>query len=161
MHIQNRLLLIDPRQCRKYPFSVLHSEHTQTNFIQGPKEDGTIISQMTEPLLEVGTWLKNSGEAIYGTRPWWFQPQDSTLTDVRFTTTTDAFYIIAISKPTGGLEITAPVPIAPGDQVTLLGGSGHALTWSSDNGKLTVQVSDDELNKLSLPAWAFKVAYAT
>lgn len=81
------------------------------------------------------------------------------MTDVRFTTTTDAFYIIAISKPTGGLKVTAPVPIASTDVVTLLGGSGDALTWNSDNGVLTVAVGDDELNKVSLPAWAFKISY--
>jgi alpha-L-fucosidase len=83
------------------------------------------------------------------------------MTNVRFTTTEDAFYILAISSPSGGLKVTAPVPLAPGDTVTLLGGSGTPLKWSIDNGVLTVDVSDQELNIVTLPAWAFKISYAT
>lgn len=153
------LLITIQQHCKQYALhNVASSQHKST---QGPKEDGTVIAAMTEPLLQVGTWLKTSGEAIYGTRPWWFQPQDTTLTDVRFTTTTDAFYIIALSKPSGGLKVTAPVPIVSGDEVTLLGSSGDVLTWSSDNGTLTVQISDEDLDKVTLPAWAFKISYAT
>jgi alpha-L-fucosidase len=115
---------------------------------------------MTQPLLQVGAWLNTSGEAIYGTRTWWYQTQDITMTDVRFTTSKDAFYILAIARPTGGLKLTAPVPVTQGDKIVLLGGSGVPLNWSSQNGVFTVEVSDAELNKVSLPAWAFKVVYA-
>lgn len=101
----------------------------------------------------------SSGEAIYNSRPWWFQSQDSTLTDVRFTTTVDAFYIIAISRPVAGLRVTAPVPIVSGDQVTLLGGFGTALRWSIQNKTLAIEVSEEELDMVTLPAWAFKVSY--
>jgi len=125
----------------------------------GPKEDGTIISQMTQPLLDVGAWLKKSGEAIYGTRPWWFHTEDLSFTNVRFTTTMDAFYIIALTRPSGGLKVEAPVPIVPGDRVTLLGGSGAALNWSLNQGTLTVHVCDMELDMILLPAWAFKISY--
>ncbi len=36
----------------------------------GPAADGTIPAIMEERLLQIGAWLKVSGEAIYGTKPW-------------------------------------------------------------------------------------------
>ncbi|KAK7691888.1 hypothetical protein QCA50_005293 [Cerrena zonata] len=128
----------------------------------GPKEDGTIISAMTDPLLQVGQWLKIAGESIYGTRPWFIQPEDTSTgsTNVRFTTKPDAFYIIALSRPENGvLRTSAPVPIIDGDTVHLLGGSGIELRWFIEDGMLGVEVDDNELDKLPVPIWAFKVLY--
>ena len=95
--------------------------------------DGTIIPEEREPLLQVGLWLSKSGKAIYNTRPWFIQPADQTpgLTNVRFTTTASAFYIIALSRPENGiLRTAAPVPILSGDKVSSLGGSGTELGWN-------------------------------
>ena len=36
----------------------------------GPKPDGTITDEETAVLLEIGKWLKDNGEGIYGTKPW-------------------------------------------------------------------------------------------
>lgn len=36
----------------------------------GPKADGTISDEDTAVLTAIGGWLRESGEAIYGTRPW-------------------------------------------------------------------------------------------
>lgn len=35
----------------------------------GPKADGTVPAEYKQPLLEMGTWLKICGEAVYATRP--------------------------------------------------------------------------------------------
>lgn len=123
-----------------------------------------MIPEEAEPLRQVGQWLKVAGESIYGTHPWFIQPEDISegSTNVRFTTKPDAFYIIAISRPSNGiLKTTAPVPIKEGDRVTLLGGNGDALKWSVTDETLTVEVDGDDLDKVPLPAWAFKVSYGT
>ncbi len=36
-----------------------------------PKADGTIPADQQEVLLKMGQWLKQNGEAIYGSRPWY------------------------------------------------------------------------------------------
>ncbi|OBZ73091.1 Alpha-L-fucosidase [Grifola frondosa] len=75
----------------------------------GPKADGTVIPEESGPLLQVGTWLRTSGDAIYSTRPWFVQSADSTQ---------------GIRTPEGGvLNVKAPVPVLEGDTVRMLGGS--------------------------------------
>ena len=39
----------------------------------GPTSDGRIIPIFQERLLQVGSWLKINGNAIYATRPWRIQ----------------------------------------------------------------------------------------
>lgn len=124
----------------------------------GPTADGLIIEHMTTPLLETGKWLAYSGEAIYSTKYWPIRPAD-TEHNLRFTTTPSAFYILALSRPSGGLKTSAPVPILQGDVVTLLGGSGTQLNWYQTDGMLIVDVGDEELDLVEY-AWAFKIQYA-
>ncbi|TRM59910.1 glycoside hydrolase family 29 protein [Schizophyllum amplum] len=128
----------------------------------GPMANGTIVGEEVDALRGMGTWLKHSGTAIYGTRPWFLQvasaPADG-LTDARFTTTADAFYIIAIERPTDGmLRVRAPIPAREGDVVTMLGGDGGELEWSADGDVFSVAVSEEDLGMVQY-AWAFKVEY--
>ncbi|KAG8715678.1 hypothetical protein FRC09_016422 [Ceratobasidium sp. 395] len=127
----------------------------------GPTAEGTIIEPMTTPLLETGKWLAHSGEAIYSTKYWPIQPAD-TVNNLRFTTTPEAFYIIALDRPsTGVIKTHAPVPILEGDTVSLLGGSGRSLEWSVDGetGELVVHVGEEEVGLVE-SAWAIKIKYA-
>lgn len=156
------LLFFNLQKHCEFDFPSVITHRPTVPLVQGPKEDGSVIPQEAEPLRQVGQWLRLAGESIYGTRPWFIQPEDTSegSTNIRFTTKPDAFYIIAISRPTNGtLTTTAPVPIKEGDKVTLLGGSGVALRWSLSDGVLTVEVGGNELDKIALPAWAFEVSY--
>ncbi|KAF8756097.1 Alpha-L-fucosidase, partial [Rhizoctonia solani] len=108
----------------------------------GPTATGEIIPEMTTPLLQAGQWLSHSGPAIYSTRYWSVGPADTTY-NLRFTTTPEAFYIIALSRPQGGiLKTLMPIPILEGDEVRLLGGSGKKLEWTreGEEGGVVVQV---------------------
>lgn len=124
----------------------------------GPTADGIIIEPMMTPLLETGKWLAYSGEAIYSTMYWPITPAD-TDNNLRFTTTPDAFYIIALTRPSGSLKTSKPVPILEGDVVTLLGGSGVVLGWRKEEQGLVIDVGEDEL-ELVESAWAFRIQYA-
>ncbi|HWZ84397.1 MAG TPA: alpha-L-fucosidase [Terriglobales bacterium] len=85
----------------------------------GPRADGTIPEAAQQVLREVGSWLKENGEAIYGTRPWRVygegptkaaegafhdtEVKPYTAEDFRFTTKGDAVYAIELGWP-GGSE---------------------------------------------------------
>lgn len=78
------------------------------------KADGTLDSEATELLEEVGEWLDVNGEAIYGTRPWAIygegyhdirpHARKSPLTskDIRYTTKDDTLYAIVMGEPAAG-----------------------------------------------------------
>lgn len=83
----------------------------------GPRADGTIPDGMKRRLLALGDWLKQNGEAIYGTDPWYrsgeYKGEIIEEEDVhymkhsmriheeeyRFTTKPECIYIIAFQAP--------------------------------------------------------------
>ena len=87
-----------------------------------PKADGTIPEDQQMKLLEIGEWLDQNGEAIYGTHPWgknWGEgPTISipsgerglvdgmlktyTARDMRFTAKGETLYAIFFAYPTAG-----------------------------------------------------------
>jgi alpha-L-fucosidase len=84
----------------------------------GPRSDGTIPDPVQQVLLNVGSWLKINGDAIYGTRPWTvfgegptevkagsFHDTDTppyTPQDFRFTTKDGSLYAIQMACPSSG-----------------------------------------------------------
>ncbi|KAL1728215.1 glycoside hydrolase superfamily [Schizophyllum commune] len=85
----------------------------------GPTANGTIVPPLRSSLLMVGEWLKIGGDAIYGTKYWYVAAEDD---DLRFTTKDDAFYILSLVCPEGGVISTKlPLPLKGGDKATFLG----------------------------------------
>jgi alpha-L-fucosidase len=126
----------------------------------GPRSDGTIPDEVQHVLLDVGSWLKVNGDAIYGTRPWTtygegptkvaagsFQDtktQEYTPEDFRFTTKENNLYAIELAWPTGTEAVIHSVAgnALKGRQiqsVTLLGSSAP-LTYTLESDGLHIQL---------------------
>jgi alpha-L-fucosidase len=129
----------------------------------GPKADGTIPEQAQHVLLQIGDWLRQNGEAIYGTRPWLVfgegPTQDANSTakgkdirnytaeDIRFTTKGGTLYAIALGWPRGGKLIIhtlwkgTPYLRRPIAHVDLLG-SSSPLHWEQTATGLVLDLPD-------------------
>ncbi|TDL23967.1 glycoside hydrolase [Rickenella mellea] len=148
----------------KTPTQVIHSLVDITskngNYLLdiGPKADGTVAQPMVDTLTSVGDWLAQAGPAIYNTQYWAYNSSEGA--NLRFTTTTNAFYIISFAypDPTNGIVITSPIPIVKGDTVKLLGGSGAAIPWTGASGSVTLKPPKAESDLVQY-AWAFQVNY--
>ncbi len=146
----------------------------------GPKADGTIPEQEQQMLREIGAWLKQNGEAIYGSRPWTkfgegaTKVADGTMTndsehrrkdfnadDVRFTRHGDTAYAIILAWPGDSATFTVrsftPAALPKGiKEVTMLGSPG-ALKWTQDDKGLHVTLPANAPGK---HAYILKVAPA-
>ncbi|MFB9927074.1 alpha-L-fucosidase [Amycolatopsis halotolerans] len=119
----------------------------------GPDFDGTIPAVMQQRLRETGAWLRTNGEAIYGTTYWSRMAQ---LGDLRFTVRPgSAFYLMSLVAPGSQLVVDAPVPIRPGDRVSMLG-YGGPLHWSQSDGRLVIDVPA-AARAAGKHSWVFKV----
>ena len=106
----------------------------------GPKADGTIGPEDTAVLKAIGKWLKQNGEAIYGTRPWRVfgegptnieegqfaesKEQRYTAQDIRFTVKGGSLYATVMAYPEDGRvtvkALSLPALIAGIEGVELL-----------------------------------------
>jgi alpha-L-fucosidase len=141
----------------------------------GPRSDGTIPDEVQHVLLEVGSWLKVNGDAIYGTRPWAtygegptkvaagsFQDtktQQYTAEDFRFTTKGNNLYAIELAWPSGNEAVIHSVA---GD--ALKGKQIQAVALLGSSAPLTYKLQADGLH-IQLPskpaqgyAYAFRIA---
>jgi alpha-L-fucosidase len=111
----------------------------------GPRSDGTIPEEVQQVLLDVGAWLENNGEAIYGTRPWRtygegptkvaagsFHDTDTakyTPEDFRFTTKSENVYAIGLAWPTSREAVihslAKTVGTEPVQSVAMVGGGAN------------------------------------
>jgi alpha-L-fucosidase/predicted GH43/DUF377 family glycosyl hydrolase len=109
----------------------------------GPHPDGTISQKQKDTLLGIGRWLKENGEAIYGTRPWKVFGEGANPA-IRFTSRGDTLYALVLAVPQGAVKIAslgkasklADKPVA---HVKLLG-SKEELDWVQENDALVVNV---------------------
>jgi alpha-L-fucosidase len=156
----------------------------------GPRADGTIPVIMQERLLEVGSWLKVNGEAIYGTRfagrpGQWSEgsrpvqkygdynvkydlmgqvgqkPHDgNAVKQAFFTRTPDALYAITAGWP-GRQLVLRGVKMPAGTAVSLLGYDGPLVAQASGT---TVTIAMPDLDPEAMPcryAFALRIPGAT
>ncbi|HEY3716261.1 MAG TPA: alpha-L-fucosidase [Jatrophihabitantaceae bacterium] len=121
----------------------------------GPRADGTIPQIMQTRLREMGAWLKVNGESIYNTTYW---ARGATDGDLRFTVAPNkAFYVTSLTQPGDTVTVHSPVPIRPGDTISLLGYHGPALHWAkASDGSLAINVPAAARNSGQY-AWVFKI----
>jgi alpha-L-fucosidase len=141
----------------------------------GPRADGTIPQQAQDTLLAIGKWLNTNGKAIYGTRPWKISGEGPTGTaeghlsegknkpytseDIRYTRDGKHLYATMLDWPASGklviktLNTEMKVGTAGIKSISLLG-SKEKLTWSRDEGGLSVTLPD---NKIGDYAHVFKI----
>ncbi|KAG8743767.1 hypothetical protein FRC10_011487 [Ceratobasidium sp. 414] len=124
----------------------------------GPTRTGRIIKPMVDRVLEVGRWLKHSGDCVYGTDYMFLGADEG---DLRLTRTPTTTCVISLSRPKDNLlVIERPLPIMTGDIVRLLGAPQKegGLKWSKHGSRLVIQVSQEELDSVQ-NAWAFQITH--
>src|SRR5712692_5391163 len=96
----------------------------------GPEADGTIPPVQMMRLQALGAWLKQNGEAIYGTHPWkTAEGETAEGIHVRFTQKDSAVYATLLGKPTGAtLTLRSFTPKA--SSKLFLVGLTKQLSWS-------------------------------
>lgn len=107
----------------------------------GPRADGTIPEIMADRLRGLGRWLKINGSAVYGSTRWSVPDEGSNLA---FSRGRDgAVYVFVRRWPGRSLTLRAPVPTGPGTRMTLLGGDGSPLRYTTTEGSVTIEMPAD------------------
>jgi alpha-L-fucosidase len=105
---------------------------------------------MEERLLQLGEFLKASGEAVYGTRRWRTTSEGEA---VRYTARGDTVYAIVLGWP--GRALTLKAPKASGaTKVRLLGTTG-AVRFSRTGAGLRIEMPDNA--PVGAQAFAFEL----
>jgi alpha-L-fucosidase len=105
----------------------------------GPEADGTIPAIQMDRLKQLGAWLKQNGEAIYGTEPWTHAEGKTQDGDVRFTRKGSAVYAVLMGQPKGGNVTIKDLSLPAKTSVTLLG-AGGALSWQKQGADVSVKL---------------------
>ena len=108
----------------------------------GPEPDGTIPAIQRERLVALGDWLKQNGDAIFGTHPW-IRATGKTADgiDVRFTMKGDTRFAILLGRPRSRRVTLVDVPAPAHGKAALLGASGN-LQATAEGQNLTLNLPD-------------------
>ena len=141
----------------------------------GPRADGKIPVIMQERLLQIGTWLKTNGEAIYGTRTWkvpcqWSvgrvpktkrkeymsnfnileqtiaPPEGQAVKEVLFTFKNGNLYAITPKWPGRKLRLKDMKPDI--NMVVTFLGTGEKLPWKVDDNNLVIEIPEFDPNRM-------------
>ncbi len=144
-----------------------------------PMADGSFPQRVVSTLTELGGWLRQNGEAIYGTSPWFIYgegPNEVPLgnysfhhnnhfadiaysgEDIRFTTKGDHLYAVCLGKPDGKLSIPSlntSFKLRKGDIISIEHlGSGRPLKWEHHEQALDLDLDgiplDDKANSFKI-----------
>ena len=106
----------------------------------GPEADGTIPAVQMERLRALGAWLKQNGEAIYGTHPWKrAEGRTGDGVDVRFTQKNSNLYATLMGKVEGPSVTLTSLKPGSGAKISLLGET-QPLQWSQQGGDIKVML---------------------
>jgi alpha-L-fucosidase len=106
---------------------------------------------MEERLLQLGEFLKASGEAVYGTRKWRTTAEGEA---VRYTAKGETVYAIVLGWP--GRTVTLKAPKATGaTKVRLLGTPGPVRFSKSGGGPLRIEMPESA--PVGASAFAFEL----
>lgn len=131
----------------------------------GPRADGSIVEAEMQNLLEAGRWVHAHGEAIFNSTYWFVQTEVADA-GIRFTQTSDAFYIFFLDTPVAGdVVVDAPVPILGGDVITAVtlagnGTTGPVVEWEKNESDQLVLKVEEEVLAMDEYCWVFKITYA-
>jgi alpha-L-fucosidase len=153
----------------------------------GPAADGTIPVVMEERLLQMGSWLKVNGDAIYGTKPWKVKKQwsDGEVPKIDYSSEYNniSYDVTRLSeKPAPGKasieafftskgnDVYAILPRWPGRHFTVkdfegaklksvaLLGTTAPLKFKAQGNAVTVDLPEVPEDLMSQPAWVLKLS---
>ena len=132
----------------------------------GPSADGTIDMIFFDRLLEIGSWLRVNGRAIYSTTPWDVaqnetDPGSGSAVFYTVRPKKSVLYAVVLSWPGNMLQLSAPI-LSSSSTVTMLGVGAVPFTAKSQDdsaeGATGVSIDLAALGPADLPcqsAWAF------